>query len=108
MEQAGEKADERRSTPGVSKNWGEGEKWGGGEREEGGGGGSSLPSPSPSAPYFSHSLPISFPSRKFLETQARPVVRFYVGSFEHLLGNNWSRIVLTPLAYGYMRKSGLK
>ena len=31
---------------------------------------SSLPSPPSSAPYFSHSLPILFPSRKFLETHA--------------------------------------
>ena len=27
-------------------------------------------SPPPSVPYFSHSLPVSFPSRKFLETPA--------------------------------------
>ena len=32
--------------------------------------GEGVASPSPSAPYFSHSLPVSFPSRKFLETPA--------------------------------------
>ena len=59
--------------------WGEqkiGEKWGGGEREEGGGG---VNRPLPSARYFLHSLPRKFffalnssfvPSRKFLETPA--------------------------------------
>ena len=30
----------------------------------------SLASLPPSAPYFSHSLPVSYPSRKFLETPA--------------------------------------
>ena len=41
-----------------------------GEREGGGGGEKKNRSrhPLPSAPYFSHSLPVSFPSRKFLET----------------------------------------
>ena len=61
--QADEQASEE-AHPRWAKDWGEG---GGGERE---GGGNGVASPPPSAPYFSHSLSVSFPSRKFLETPA--------------------------------------
>ena len=72
MEQASEKAGERRSTPGVGKKM---RRSGEGVSEKGEGvGGKELSFPSlaspPSAPYFSHSLPVSFPSRKFLKTPA--------------------------------------
>ena len=54
--------------PGVGKKIGE--KWGGSEQERGGVGRKGIASPPASALYFSHSLPVSFPSRKFLETPA--------------------------------------
>ena len=68
-----EKAIERRSTPGVRKKLG---RSGEGVSEKGEWVGRkgiafpSLASPPPSAPYFSQSLPVSFPSRKLLETHA--------------------------------------
>ena len=71
IQQANEKAGERSSTSGVSTKFGRG---GNGVSEKGEGVGRkeiTLPSlASPSAPYFLHSLPVSFPSRKFLETPA--------------------------------------
>ena len=55
-----------------------GEKWGGGsEKGEGVWRKGMLASPPPSAPYFPHSLPVSFPSCEFLEmpaTQTRRVM----------------------------------
>ena len=64
IEHASEKAGERRCTPGVSKKLGRsGERvW----RKEV----PPLASPPPSASYFSYSLPVSFLSRKGLETPA--------------------------------------
>ena len=75
-------AGERRSTPGVSEKIGE--RWGVGEQKGGGCGedrNPKLASPPPSAPYYSHSLPISFPSRK--------------------------RLLLLPLLFGGYRLQGL-
>ena len=59
-----------------------GEKWEGGEQEGGGVGREKRNCVSlvrltpPSAPYFSHSLLVSFPLRKFLETPATQAERF--------------------------------
>ena len=64
-EQASEKAGKQRSTPGVSKKLGRT-----GEGVSGKGEGVGLASPPPSGPYFLHSLPVSFLSRKFLKTSA--------------------------------------
>ena len=55
---------------GLSKTIGE-TKWEGVSKKSGGRGGEvkNCPTPLP-APFFSHSLSVSFPSRKFLETPA--------------------------------------
>ena len=69
-----EKTGERRTTPGVRKNWGEvGRGWG--EKFP------SLVSPPPSAPYFSYSIPVSFLSRKLLETPATQATRNWICKF---------------------------
>ena len=77
--------------------WGQqkiGEKRGGGEQEGGGGG---EKRPSPSAPFFLHSLPVSFPSCK-LETPApQATIHWNVAVSDHCKISNILTFEIHPL-----------